>query len=248
MTIATKARISTTETEWMNIPDFDKNLISIFIKNLEEYVSRKHTSEVDTIAYKFKDEILIYIFEKGQYDRNDLFECIGSLLKDLAEDMNKLKTYIQAINTMPDWSEEEIKDRQNRVDYKMAKAQLEIFYGLSNHSEYSFKKGMRKLYDLSKVALETYTENEENGVKNNNLIYSSSGDKTYLEDNSENSYLVFCETLQKNINRFNKKEKDLVECYDWFNVGISNQTKVFNDYMSHTKKCVFNKIMEGVDI
>jgi len=201
---------------------FNKYVRQFYIKTVREKMQEQNPNiNIAIIPIQIDEKLSLYIFNDIFNLRTDIKDSLFGLIDSIQEHFYKNEEFVKSRKDTG------IKQLIEQTDYKIGLCNMEIIYAFHNHSKISFDKGMKKLIKLNSTFIEEYEESKEEGIEEEICIHKEDKLFNYVND-KENTFIQVCETMQKNINNFNKLEKKSNTLFNWWNIKVIVMNDDFN--------------------
>lgn len=210
---------------------FNKYVRHFYIKTIREKIKEQNPNiNIAIIPIQIDNKLGLYIFNDIFNIQKDIKDSLIGIMNSIQEHFYKNEEFVKSRKYC------NIKEGKEQTDYKIALCNMEIIYAFHNHSKISFDKGMKKLIKYNSTFIEEYEESKEEGVEEEIFIHKEDKLFNYVND-KENTFIQICETMQKNLNNFNKLEEKSNELFNWWDIKVVDMNDDF-------KKC-YNACLGG---
>jgi len=201
---------------------FNKYVRHFYIKTVREIMQAQNPNiNIGIIPIQIDNKLGLYVFNDIFNIQKDIKDSLFMLMDSIQEHFYKNEEFVKSRKDTG------IKQLIEQTDYKIGLCNMEIIYAFHNHSKISFDKGMKKLIKYNSTFIEEYEKSKEEGVEEEIFIHKEDKLFNYVND-KENTFIQVCETMQKNINNFNKLEKKSNTLFNWWNIKVIVMNDDFN--------------------
>lgn len=201
---------------------FNETVRRFYVRTVREKMQEQNPNmNIAIIPIQIDEKLSLYIFNDIFNLRTDIKDSLFGIMDSIQEHFYKNEDFVKSRKDCG------VKKAIEQTDYKIGLSTMEIIYAFHNHSKKSFDKGMKKLIKLNSTFIEEYEEAKEEGKEEEIFIHKEDKLFNYVND-KEFTFMEICETMQKNVNNFNKLEEKSNKLFDWWNIKVMDMNDDFN--------------------
>tara|TARA_R110002012_G_C11637991_1_gene610395 strand:+ start:1616 stop:2350 length:735 start_codon:yes stop_codon:yes gene_type:complete len=201
---------------------FNNYIRHFYVKTVREKMNEQNPNmKIGIVNIQVDDKLSLYIFNDIFNLQKDMKDSLFGIIDNIQDNFYRNQEFVKS---RKDSGKKELMEQ---TDYKIGLCCMEIIYAFQNHSKKSYDKGLKKLIELNSTFIEEYEESKEEGKEEEIYIHKQGKLFNYVND-KEFTFMEICETMQKNVNNFNKLEEKSNRLFDWWNVKTMDMNDDFD--------------------